>query len=47
MPISTRSRSVVSKEVVLDESYDPWVEIVGNCKAKVEQVKLLDLDLID
>jgi hypothetical protein len=41
----TGSQSSVSKEAVPDELCDPWVEVVGHLKGKVEQVKLLDLDL--
>ena len=37
----------MTKESVLDEPWDPRVEIVGDLKGKVEQVKFLDLDLID
>jgi hypothetical protein len=44
---STTSRSSMSKEAVPDDPYDPRVEIVGDIKGKVENVKLLDLDLTD
>jgi hypothetical protein len=37
----------MTKEEVPDEPTDPRVEIVGDLKGKVEQVKLLDLDLTD
>jgi hypothetical protein len=47
MPRAIGSRSSVSKEAVPDESCDPWVEVVGDLKGKVEQVKVLGLDLID
>jgi hypothetical protein len=43
----TGRRSVVSKYAISDEPYDPRVEVMGDLKGKVEQVKLLDLDLID
>jgi hypothetical protein len=43
----TESRSAVSKDAVSNEPCDPWVEIMGNLQGKVEQVKLLDLDLTD
>jgi hypothetical protein len=39
------SRTAMSKDAVPDEPYDPRVEVVGDLKGKVEQVKLLDLDL--
>jgi hypothetical protein len=42
---ATRRRSSISKDAVSDEPCDPRVEIVGDLKGKVEQVKLLDLDL--
>jgi hypothetical protein len=45
MPKDTGRKNVVSKDVVLDEPCDPWFEIMGNIKGKVEQVKILDLDL--
>jgi hypothetical protein len=44
---SYRKKSSVSKDAVPDEPCDPRVEIVGDLKGKVEQVKLLDLDLTD
>jgi hypothetical protein len=47
MPRATGRRSAVSKDEVSDEPCDPRVEIVGDLKGKVEQVKLLDLDLTD
>jgi hypothetical protein len=47
MSRATGSQSFLSKEAVPDEPCDPWVEVVGDLKGKVEQVKLLDLDLID
>ena len=47
MPRATRSRSFISKDEVPDETCDPQVEIMGDIKGKVEQVKLLNLDLID
>jgi hypothetical protein len=37
----------MSKYEVPYEPYDPRVEVVGDLKGKVEQVKLLDLDLTD
>jgi hypothetical protein len=37
----------MSKEVVPDEPCDPRVEIVGDLKGKIEQVKLLNPDLMD
>jgi hypothetical protein len=37
----------MAKEVVLEEPYDPRVEVVGDLKGKVEHVKLFDLDLMD
>jgi hypothetical protein len=37
----------MTKEVVPDEPCDPWVEIVGDLKGKVEHVKILNLDLTD
>jgi len=43
----TRSWSSAPKEAILDESYDPRIEVIGNVKGKIEQVKLLDLDLMD
>ena len=43
----TGRKSLVSKDAVSDESCDPRVEIVGDLKGKVEQVKPLDLDLTD
>jgi hypothetical protein len=45
MPRATGSRSFISKDAVPNEPCDPWVEVVGDLKGKVEQVKLLDLDL--
>jgi hypothetical protein len=47
MPRETASRSTMTKEAVPDEICDPRVEIIGDLKGKVEQVKLLDLDLTD
>jgi hypothetical protein len=47
MPRAIRSRSVISKDAVSNEPCDPQVEIMGDLKGKVEQVKLLDLDLTD
>jgi hypothetical protein len=47
MPRATGRISAVSKDAVPDEHCDPWVEIVGDLKGKVEQVKLLDLNLKD
>jgi hypothetical protein len=44
---ATGSRSVVSKDAVLDDLCDPQVEIMGDLKGKFEQVKLLNLNLID
>jgi hypothetical protein len=40
-------RSAVSKDAVSDEPCDPRVVIMGDLKGKVEQVKLLNLDLTD
>jgi hypothetical protein len=37
----------VSKDAVPDEPCDPRVEVVGDLKGKVEQLKLLDLELTD
>jgi hypothetical protein len=37
----------MSKYAVLDEPYDPRVEFMGDLKGKVEQVKLLTLDLVE
>jgi hypothetical protein len=47
MSRATRRRSVVSKDAIPYEPCDPQVEIVGDLKGKVEQFKLLDLDLTD
>jgi hypothetical protein len=44
---TTRIQSVVSKDEVPDDPCDPRVKIMGNIKGKFEQVKLLDLDLVD
>jgi hypothetical protein len=44
---ATGSRSVISKDVVPYERRDPWVKIVDDLKGKVEQVKLLNLNLIE
>jgi hypothetical protein len=44
---ATGSKSVISKDVVPNEPCDPWFEIVGDLKGNIDQVKLLDLDLID
>jgi hypothetical protein len=35
------------KEEIPDEPCDPQVEVMGDVKGKAEQVKLLDLDLMD
>jgi hypothetical protein len=40
------SRSAMSKEVVLEEPCDPRVEVVGDIKGKVENVKILDGETI-
>jgi hypothetical protein len=40
-------RSSSPKEKIPHEPCDPYVYIMGNVKGKAEQVKLLDLDLID
>jgi hypothetical protein len=40
-------RSSVSKEAIPDDPYDPRIEVLGDVKGKVEQAKLLDLDLMD
>jgi hypothetical protein len=45
MPRATRSQSSISKEVFPDDPCEPWVEIVGDLKGKVEQVNLFDLGL--
>jgi hypothetical protein len=45
MPRATGSRSAISKDAVPDEPCDPQVEVMGDLKGKVEQVKLLDLDI--
>jgi hypothetical protein len=42
---ATTSQRAMSKYVVLDEPYDPRVEVVGNLKGKVKHVKLLNIDL--
>jgi hypothetical protein len=47
MSRDTASQSAMAKEAVPEEPYDPWIEVVGDLKGKVEHVKLLDLDLID
>jgi hypothetical protein len=47
MEISTWIRSVISMDVVPDKPCDPRVEIMGDLKGKVEQVKVLDVDLTD
>jgi hypothetical protein len=47
MPRETGGLSSAPKEAIPDESCDPWVEIMDDVKGKVEQVKLLDLDLTD
>jgi hypothetical protein len=44
---ATRSSSSLSKEAVPDEPCDPRVEVMGDLKGKVKQVKLLNLDLTD
>jgi hypothetical protein len=47
MPRAIASRNTMTKEEVLDELCDPQVEIIGDLKGKIENVKLLDLDLMD
>jgi hypothetical protein len=47
MPRETGGQTSAPKEAIPDESCDPWVEIMGDVKGKAEQVKLLDLDLMD
>jgi hypothetical protein len=47
MPREIGGQSSAPKEAIPDESCDPQVEIMGDVKGKVEQVKLLDLDLMD
>jgi hypothetical protein len=47
MPRATEIQSAMSKDMVLDDPYDPQVKVVGDLKGKVEHVKLLDLDLTD
>jgi hypothetical protein len=47
MSRATGIRRTISKDVVPDKPCDPQVKVVGDLKGKVEQVKLLDLDLID
>jgi hypothetical protein len=45
MPIDTKIQGSMSKYAVLDDPCNPRVEVVGDLKGKVEQVKILDLDL--
>jgi hypothetical protein len=47
MPRETGGRSSTTKEAILDEPYEPHIEIFGDVKGKTEKVKLLDLDLVD
>jgi hypothetical protein len=42
---ATRIRSTISKDAVPDNPCDPRVKVMGDLKGKVEEVKLLDLDL--
>jgi hypothetical protein len=43
----TEGQSSTPKEAIPDEPYDPRIEIFGDVKGRTEQVKLLDLDLMD
>jgi len=47
MSRATQRKSVISKDEVPDKSCHPWIEIMGDLKGKVEQFKLLNLDLTD
>jgi hypothetical protein len=47
MSRDTRSRSAISKDAIPDDPYDPRVEIMGDLKGKVEQVKLLNIYLTE
>jgi hypothetical protein len=47
MPRDTTRQSDMSKDTIPYEPCDPRVEVMGDLKGKVEQVKILDLDLID
>jgi hypothetical protein len=47
MPRDIGNQGAMSKDAVLDDPYDPRVEVMGDLKGKVEQVKLLDLELTD
>jgi hypothetical protein len=47
MSRDTGSRSIMSNDAVPDDPSDLQVNIMGDCKGKVEKVKLLDLDLTD
>jgi hypothetical protein len=40
-------QSSTPKEVIPDESYDPRIKIFGDVKGKAEQVKLMDIDMMD
>jgi hypothetical protein len=42
-----RGQSLVLKEEVPDEPYDPRIEVSGDVKGKAEQMKLFDLDIMD
>jgi hypothetical protein len=35
------------KEAIPYEQYDPRIEVIGNVKGKIEQLKVLDLYLMD
>jgi len=42
-----RGRRLVYKETTLYEPYDPRIEVLGDVIGKVEQEKILDLNLTD
>jgi hypothetical protein len=44
---NNRRPELVSKEEIPGKPCDPRVEVMGNVKGKFEQVKLLDLNLMD
>ena len=47
MSIETGGHISTPKEEIRGEQYDPQIEIFGDVKGKTEQVKILDLDLVD
>jgi len=47
MPREIGGRSLAPKEAIPDDLCDPRVEIMGDVKGNVKQVKLLDLNLMD